>query len=66
MLEKTPRKAGAAADDLDAVTGTAEDEFTEAVAHVRENELLYGENSLLKSFGPMIAFICSSNRTFKV
>ncbi|KAJ3056052.1 Condensin complex subunit [Rhizophlyctis rosea] len=65
MLEKTPRKAAAAADDLDAVTGTAEDEFTEAITHVRENELLYGENSLLKSFGPMIAFICSSNRTFK-
>ncbi|KAJ3043566.1 Condensin complex subunit [Rhizophlyctis rosea] len=65
MAEKTPRKAAAAVDELDAVTGTAEDEFTEAIAHVRENELLYGEGSLLNSFGSMVAFVCSSNRTFK-
>ncbi|KAJ3299918.1 Condensin complex subunit, partial [Borealophlyctis nickersoniae] len=62
---KTPRRQAAAADELDAVTGTAEDEFAEAIAHIRERELLFGERSLLKTFGPMIAFICSSNRSFK-
>lgn len=51
-------------DDLENVVGTAEDEFTDAIHHVRERELLYGD-SLLCVFAPMIAFICSNNRQFK-
>lgn len=35
--------------------GTSEDDFTEAVAYIREREMLYGENSLLAKFGPMVA-----------
>ncbi|KAI8826762.1 non-SMC mitotic condensation complex subunit 1-domain-containing protein [Fimicolochytrium jonesii] len=62
-LAKTPRKQGAA-DELDQVTGTAEDEFSEAIAHIRERELLFGNNTLLGSFGPLIAFICANNRSF--
>ncbi|KNC98205.1 condensin subunit YCS4 [Spizellomyces punctatus DAOM BR117] len=59
---KTPRKQGG--DELDQVTGTAEDEFTEAIAHIRERELLFGDRSLLGSFGPLIAYICLHNAAF--
>lgn len=38
--------------------GTSEDDFTEAVAYVRERELLYGENSLLARFGGLVSEIC--------
>ncbi|KAJ3406921.1 Condensin complex subunit [Chytriomyces hyalinus] len=55
---------GAATDELEQVTGTAEDEFTDAVAYVREMELLFGQKSLLALFGPMISAICRSNLHF--
>ncbi|KAI8917711.1 non-SMC mitotic condensation complex subunit 1-domain-containing protein [Powellomyces hirtus] len=60
---KTPRKR-AGADEIDQVTGNAEDEFTERIAQIRERELLFGDATLLGSFGPLIAFICLNNRTF--
>ena len=66
MLEtksKTPKKA---ADDLDQVTGTAEDEFTEKILEIRERSLLYGEKSLLGQYGPLLTFICTNNRSFNV
>ena len=53
-------------DDLEQVNGTAEDEFSERIIHVRERELLYGEKALLAIFGPMISFICLHNRSFNV
>ncbi|KAJ3146459.1 Condensin complex subunit [Geranomyces michiganensis] len=61
-VSKTPRKRSGA-DEIDQVTGNAEDEFSEGIAQVRERELLYGD-TLLASFGPFIAFICLHNRTF--
>ncbi|KAI8587881.1 non-SMC mitotic condensation complex subunit 1-domain-containing protein [Geranomyces variabilis] len=61
-VSKTPRKRSGA-DEIDQVTGNAEDEFTEGIAQIRERELLYGD-TLLASFGPFIAFICLHNRTF--
>ncbi|KAI8620435.1 non-SMC mitotic condensation complex subunit 1-domain-containing protein [Chytriomyces sp. MP71] len=54
----------AISDELEQVTATAEDEFTDAVAYIREMELLFGQKSLLSLFGPMISFICSSNLSF--
>ncbi|KAJ3010187.1 Condensin complex subunit [Thoreauomyces humboldtii] len=63
-IAKTPRKLASGADELEQVTGTAEDEFTEGMAQVREQELLFGDVALLGAFGPLIAFICSNNRTF--
>ncbi|KAJ3189764.1 Condensin complex subunit [Gaertneriomyces sp. JEL0708] len=60
---KTPRRAGSQ-DELDQVTGTAEDEFAEAIAHIREQELLFGDNSLLTAYGPLLSYICLNNRTF--
>jgi condensin complex subunit 1 len=51
-------------DELDLMAGTTEDDFTEALAHIRERELLYGPQSLLSNFGPMVADICANNTTY--
>ena len=53
------------ADELDLIGGTTEDDFTEAIAHIRERELLYGEQSLLARFGPLVAEICSNNTAYR-
>lgn len=53
------------ADELDLIGGTTEDDFTEAMTHIRERELLYGTNSLLANFGPLVSEICSNNTTYK-
>ncbi|KAJ3394219.1 Condensin complex subunit [Lobulomyces angularis] len=58
---KTPKKNQS---DLDLVSGTVEDEFTEAINIIREKEILFGENSLLAVFGPLIVFICNNNSSF--
>jgi condensin complex subunit 1 len=50
--------------ELDLIGGTTEDDFTEAMAHIRERELLYDENSLLTNFGPLVAEICANNNTY--
>ena len=52
------------ADELDLIGGTTEDDFTEAMTHIREKELLYGQNSLLSNFGPLVAEICSNNTAY--
>lgn len=52
-------------DELDLIGGTTEDDFTEAMAHIRERELLYGEDSLLSNFGPLVTEICSNNTAYK-
>lgn len=59
------KAAKEAADDLDAIGGTTEDDFTEAMSHIRERELLYGEHSLLANFGPLVSEICSNNTTYR-
>ncbi|KAK2626275.1 hypothetical protein QTJ16_004537 [Diplocarpon rosae] len=59
------KAAKEAADDLDAIGGTTEDDFTEAMSHIRERELLYGEKSLLANFGPLVSEICSNNTTYR-
>ncbi|KAK2877834.1 hypothetical protein FQN49_001152 [Arthroderma sp. PD_2] len=59
------KKDDAAEDDeLDLIGGTTEDDFTEAMAHIRERELLYGDNSLLTHFGPLVTEICSNNTAY--
>ncbi|KAK3842793.1 MAG: armadillo-type protein [Linnemannia gamsii] len=66
------RKAGQGADgkktavddELDQVVGTTEDEFGDAMAHIRERELLFGEGSLLQVFGPLIITICGNNTLY--
>lgn len=51
-------------DELDLIGGTTEDDFTEAMAHIRERELLYSENSLLSNFGPLVTEICANSNTY--
>lgn len=59
---KAPEDEG---DELDLIGGTTEDDFTEAMAHIRERELLYGPSSLLAMFGPMVSEICANNTTYR-
>ncbi|KAF2134379.1 condensin [Dothidotthia symphoricarpi CBS 119687] len=77
-VEPTPmkkgRKRGAAkekapapeetVDELDLMAGTTEDDFTDAIAHVREKELLYGPQSLLANFGALVSDICANNTSY--
>ncbi|EME42550.1 hypothetical protein DOTSEDRAFT_155413 [Dothistroma septosporum NZE10] len=51
-------------DEMDLIGGTTEDDFTDAIAHVRERELLYGQQSLLTHFGPLVKEICSNNTSY--
>ena len=52
------------ADELDLIGGTTEDDFTEAMTLIRERELLYGPESLLAVFGPLVSEICANNTTY--
>ena len=52
-------------DELDLIGGTTEDDFTEAMTHIRERELLYGESSLLSNFAPLVTEICSNNTAYR-
>ncbi|KAF8888609.1 non-SMC mitotic condensation complex subunit 1-domain-containing protein [Infundibulicybe gibba] len=52
-------------EELDQVAGNAEDEIGERIAGVRETELLYGPESLLAIYGPMIVHVCGSPHKFK-
>ncbi|KAK3052698.1 condensin complex non-SMC subunit Cnd1 [Extremus antarcticus] len=53
-----------AEEELDLIGGTSEDDFTDAITHIRERELLYGKNSLLTNFGPLVKEICSNNTSY--
>lgn len=50
--------------ELDLIGGTTEDDFTEAMIHIRERELLYDEKALLANFGPLVTEICSNNTAY--
>ncbi|KAL1869111.1 condensin complex non-SMC subunit Cnd1 [Diaporthe australafricana] len=52
-------------DELDLIGGTTEDDFTEAMLHIRERELLYGPDSLLALYGPLVSEICANNTRYK-
>ncbi|KAF8988934.1 non-SMC mitotic condensation complex subunit 1 [Cyathus striatus] len=52
-------------EELDQVAGNAEDEIGERIAAIRETELLYGPESLLAVYGPMLVHICGSPHKFK-
>ncbi|KAL9005032.1 MAG: hypothetical protein Q9188_002181 [Gyalolechia gomerana] len=51
-------------DELDLIGGTTEDDFTEAMTDIRERELLYGANSLLSHYAPLVTEICSNNTKY--
>lgn len=50
--------------ELEMIGGTSEDDFTDAVIYIKEKELLYGENSLLARFAPIVREICSNNKSY--
>ncbi|KAJ7116325.1 non-SMC mitotic condensation complex subunit 1-domain-containing protein [Mycena epipterygia] len=52
-------------EELDQVAGNAEDEIGERIAGVRETELLYGPQSLLAIYGPMLVHVCGSPHKYK-
>ncbi|KAG0240937.1 Condensin complex subunit [Actinomortierella wolfii] len=62
--DKKKKESNPVDDELDQVVGTTEDEFGDALAHIRERELLFGEDSLLSIFGPMIVTICGNNTLY--
>ena len=59
-----PNGIPAQQDELDMIGGTTEDDFSEAIAHVREKELLYDGRALLSRFGPLVAEICANNTLY--
>ena len=59
------KKDSVVENELDLIGGTSEDDFTEAMAHIREREILFSSNALLSNFGPLASEICSNNTTYK-
>ena len=53
-------------EDLEMTTGTAEDEFIDVMTAVRERELIFGPNTLLSTFAPIIVHICSNRQKYSV
>ena len=53
-----------AEEELDLIGGTSEDDFTDTLTFIRERELLYGKNSLLSNFGPLVKEICANNTSY--
>ena len=53
-------------DEIEQVAGNAEDDIGEHIKHVREEELLYGDRSLLKVYGPLLVYVCGSPQIYKV
>lgn len=53
-------------EELDQIVGNAEDDIGDHIADVREREMLYGPNSILGMFGPMVVHICGTPKRYKV
>ncbi|QRV75821.1 condensin complex subunit 1 [Ceratobasidium sp. AG-Ba] len=63
--EKRPAKNSKHTDDIEQVAGNAEDDIGEMIQTVRERELLFGSNSLLAIYGPIIVDICGKTKIYK-
>lgn len=53
-------------DELEQVGGTAEDDIGDAMFRIRESEILFGDQSLLGRFGPLLSEVCSRNKVYTV
>lgn len=51
--------------ELDMIGGTNEDEFTDAIQNIKEKELLYGPNSILAKFLPLLTEIITKPKKYK-
>ncbi|QHS74988.1 condensin subunit YCS4 [Saccharomyces paradoxus] len=50
--------------ELEMIGGTNEDDFTDAIQFVKENELLFGEKSILGKFCPIVEEVVSNSSRF--
>ncbi|KAJ3103470.1 Condensin complex subunit [Phlyctochytrium planicorne] len=64
--ERASKNTTNAASDLEQVVGSAEDEFADMIARIREREILHGPKSLLTLYGPMVVHVCKNNLDFNV
>lgn len=64
FIENKPDTGGE--DELDQVGGTAEDDIGDTITHIREREVLFGPNSLLARYGPLLTEICARNKIYTV
>lgn len=62
----SPTQSSKDGEELEQMVGNAEDDIGDRLAAIRETELLYGENSLLAVYGPMLVYICRNPGRFKV
>ncbi|KAI8094127.1 non-SMC mitotic condensation complex subunit 1-domain-containing protein [Thamnidium elegans] len=51
-------------DELEQVGGTTEDDIGDAMIRIREREILFGQNSLLGRFGPLLTEVCARNKVY--
>lgn len=70
-VEEDKKKAegiskAAGQDELDQVAGSVEDEIGDIIAVTKEQELLYGPESLLAVFGPLSVAIVSQPKLYRV
>ncbi|KAJ2958011.1 hypothetical protein NQZ79_g6363 [Umbelopsis isabellina] len=62
---KADDKAQAGIDDeLEQVGGNADDDIGDAVSFMREREILFGNDSLLARYGPLLTEICTRNKVY--
>jgi condensin complex subunit 1 len=64
--EKKPAKNAKDQDEIEQVAGNAEDDIGDTILNIRERELLFGTESLLALYGPMIVHICGTPKAYKV
>ncbi|ODQ82595.1 hypothetical protein BABINDRAFT_159148 [Babjeviella inositovora NRRL Y-12698] len=58
-------KENEAQNELEMIGGTSEDDFADAIAIIKERQLLHGEKSLLAKFGPLVKEICLNNMRYE-
>lgn len=64
--QKDEEHSAAVEDELEQVGGTAEDDIGDAMTRIREREILFGSNSLLAMFGPLLTEVCARNKIYTV
>lgn len=65
-LKRSKSKRPSIDSSMEGITATEEDDIVDAMRFIRENELLYGKDSILAVFGPFVASICSNNNIYPV
>lgn len=51
--------------ELEMIGGTTEDDFTDVVVHIKERELLYGDNALLAPYAKIAKEVCSNQKLYQ-